>query len=81
VLGIISSSPGELMPVFETILANATRICGAKFGALCLSEGNAFRMVAIHGVEPALREKLQHLRRPAPGLAIEPRVPQNCTRT
>ncbi len=49
VLGVISSSPGELKPVFETMLENATRICGAQFGNLFLREGDAFRAVAVHG--------------------------------
>jgi two-component system, NtrC family, sensor kinase len=49
VLRIISSSPGDLQPVFETMLANATRICEATFGVLYLFEGDAFRAVALHG--------------------------------
>ena len=40
---VISSSPGELKRVFETMLENATRICGAKFGNFLLCDGNAFR--------------------------------------
>ena len=43
VLGVISSSPGELEPVFQTMLENATRICNAKFGILWLCEGEGFR--------------------------------------
>jgi len=48
VLGIISRSPSDLQPVFETILASATRICEAKFGTLYLHEGGAFRVAAMH---------------------------------
>ena len=46
VLRVISSSPGELEPVFEAMLANAVRICEAKFGTLYLREGDGFRTVA-----------------------------------
>jgi signal transduction histidine kinase len=49
VLRIISSSRGELEPVFKAILENATRICGAEFGNLFLRTGAAFRAVAVHG--------------------------------
>src|SRR5262249_36660015 len=49
VLQVISSSPGKLEHVFETILANATRLCEAKFGNLFLLENDAFRAVAMHG--------------------------------
>ena len=48
VLGVISSSPGELEPVFQAMLANATRICEAKFGILYRCEGDALRTVAMH---------------------------------
>jgi two-component system, NtrC family, sensor kinase len=54
VLKVISSSPGELEPVFGAMLENATRICEAKFGMLWLSDGDGFRSVAVHGVPPAL---------------------------
>src|SRR5262249_33571713 len=64
-LGVISSSKGELAPVFEAMLANATRICGAKFGTLTLFEGDELRVVAMHGAPPAYEE----LRR------REPRIP------
>jgi signal transduction histidine kinase len=56
VLRIISSSPGELEPVFQAMLENATRICGAKFSLLLLLEGNAYRYVALHGAPPAFVE-------------------------
>jgi class 3 adenylate cyclase len=48
VLQVISSSPGELQPVFETMLANATRLCEANFGFLHLYENGLFRIGAMH---------------------------------
>src|SRR5262249_29048270 len=48
VLQVLSSSPGTLEPVFETILANATRICEAAFGSMLLVESDEFRRVALH---------------------------------
>ena len=60
VLGVISRSPGDLRPVFQAMLENATRICEAKFGNLLLYEGDAFRVVAMHGAPPewdALRRR------------------------
>src|SRR5437588_383714 len=56
VLKVISSSPGDLQPVFESILANAVRLCEAKFGTLYLYEGGAFRMVATHNMPVAYAE-------------------------
>src|SRR5262249_3623579 len=53
VLHTISSSPGELEPVFHAVLENATRICEAKFGVLWRTEGQGYRAVAMHGVPPA----------------------------
>ena len=60
VLRVISSSPGELQPVFHTMLENATRICESKFGVLALREGDAYRVVAMHNAPAAfaaLRER------------------------
>jgi GAF domain-containing protein len=59
VLRTISSSPGELAPVFEAMLGNATRLSGAKFGVLWLAEGDAFRSVAAYGLPPAHAEERQ----------------------
>jgi GAF domain-containing protein len=70
VLRVISSSPGDLEPVFQAMLENATRICAAKFGAMYLSEGNAFRTVAMHNAPPALAE----MRRREPVIRLAPKT-------
>ena len=49
VLRVISSSPGQLEPVFEAMLANASRLSQASNGVMLLCEGEAFRTAAIHG--------------------------------
>jgi two-component system, NtrC family, sensor kinase len=56
VLQVISSFAGELEPVFQTILANATRLCEAKFANLLLYEGGPFRVASLYGAPPAWAE-------------------------
>jgi signal transduction histidine kinase len=56
VLRILSSSSGNLAPVFEAILANATRLCEAKFATLYLCEDDGLRVVAMHNAPPAYAE-------------------------
>jgi GAF domain-containing protein len=58
VLRVISSSPGELQPVFEAILENATRICAAKIGILFRYENGTYSAIATLGVSPAYAEYL-----------------------
>ena len=81
VLKVISSSPGELDPVFDAMLANAVRICEAKFGNLFLYDGEAFRIVALHGAPPAFADERRRnpVIRPRPGTShariVETRQP------
>jgi GAF domain-containing protein len=56
VLKVISSSPGDLKPVFESMPENATRICGASFGSMLLREGDRLRRVAVHNAPPRFSE-------------------------
>ena len=53
VLQVISSSPGDLQPVFEAMLANAVRICDAKFGNIHRWDGQAFHLLETHNAPPA----------------------------
>jgi signal transduction histidine kinase len=60
VLRIISSSAGELEPVFDAMLANATRLCEASYGLMLLCEEDDFRSAAVHGpLPPAFIERWQ----------------------
>jgi adenylate cyclase len=56
VLKVISSSHGELEPVFQAILENAMRICEAKFGTLFRFDGETYHLAAQVGTPPALAE-------------------------
>jgi len=73
VLRVISSSPGDLQPVFESILANAAKLCPAAYGAMWLCEGDGFRAAAIYGDLPAAFTELPRSRtvfRPRPGVPL-----------
>ena len=67
VLRIISSSPGDLKAVFDAMLANAVRICGARFGNLALFDGNDMRMAAMHNAPRAFED----LRRGDPVIPLD----------
>jgi GAF domain-containing protein/anti-sigma regulatory factor (Ser/Thr protein kinase) len=56
VLSVISSSPGELTPVFNILLENAVRICGATIGNLALFDGRVLRIAAFHGAPKSFEE-------------------------
>ena len=62
VLQVISSSPGELEPVFQTVLENATRICEAGFGVLALFDGHDLRHAASYNPPHSLVERCDHRR-------------------
>ena len=67
VLQVISSSPGDLQPVFDAMLAKAVRICDAKFGNIHRWDGNALHLVASHNFPPAFHEaRRRSSNRPSP---------------
>jgi GAF domain-containing protein len=68
---VIGSSPGDLKPVFDAILKNATRICAARFGTLWLAEGDGLRAVAVYNAPPGFAEvRRGTLARPNPKTAV-----------
>jgi two-component system, NtrC family, sensor kinase len=67
VLKVISSSQGELEPVFQTMLENAVHICGARFGNLSLFDGKNVRVAAMHNAPP----EFEKLRRRDPIVPLE----------
>src|SRR5262249_32048564 len=69
VLRVISSSPGELGPVFQETLQNATRICEASFGSMALREGDGFRRVALYNAPPEFAEFNEREPYIAPGVS------------
>src|SRR5580700_3004492 len=73
VLRVISSSPSDLQPVFETMLANAAKLCAAAYGTMWVSEGDGFRAAAIYGDLPAAFRELRQsgtVFRPRPGVPL-----------
>jgi signal transduction histidine kinase/predicted component of type VI protein secretion system len=70
VLRVISSSPGELEPVFQAMLENAVRICEAKFGILFRFEGDVVRPAGMVRVSPEFAEFVRHGVRPSPVTAV-----------
>jgi class 3 adenylate cyclase len=73
VLQVISSSPGDLQPVFESMLANAAKLCAAAYGTMWLGDGDGFRAVAIYGDLPSAFSELRRsgtVFRPRPGVPL-----------
>ena len=69
VLGVINSSPDDLIPVFGTVLKKAVGLCDAAFGMLTRFDGECFQAVALHGVPPGFAEFWGQPRRSSLGLA------------
>jgi len=65
VLRVISSSPGELRPVFKAMIENATRLCGAEVGTFGLYDGGGFRGVAVYSHSERYADVVSRVDRPA----------------
>jgi class 3 adenylate cyclase len=70
VLRVISSSPGDLQPVFDAMLQNAVRVCEASFGVLWTYDRERFYAAALHAVPQQFAEFIQKPMQPAPGGAF-----------
>jgi two-component system, NtrC family, sensor kinase len=73
VLRVISSSPGELDPVFQAMLENAVRLCDAKYGTMFRFDGSLFHLAALFGTPPELAEhqKRRGPYQPPPGSLLD----------
>jgi GAF domain-containing protein len=70
VLQVINSFPGDLSPVFQTMLEKGARLCDASHGILGMYEGDGFRGVATVGFPPDAAEGLSRVRKPPPGTTL-----------
>src|SRR5215467_11165526 len=75
ILRVISASPSDTQPVFDTILANAVRLCDAKVGQLLFRDGEDLRWAASYGATVAIDELLRGTGYKAPASALRPRGP------
>jgi len=70
VLRVISSSPGELEPVFQSMLANAVRICEAKFGFMYRHDSDTWEVTAVHGAAQVYAKYAQGVKQPGPETVV-----------
>src|SRR5262249_34972441 len=70
VLRIISSSPGDLAPVFNAMIENATRLCGAEVGTFALYDGGGLRGVAVYGHSERYADVASRVNRSLPGTGL-----------
>jgi hypothetical protein len=70
VLRIISASPGELEPVFNAMIENATRLCGAEVGTFALYDGSGFRGAAVYGHSQRYADVVSRVHRAPPGTGL-----------